>query len=508
MSLGTLPSLADVIERIGVGFAQARYIISGGGVWFADGSELLLISAVTSAVATEWGLGPVQRGSMVTIVYIGVCAGNLLAGPLADRRGRKQLLLWSYLGIFTFSIISSWSLNFTMLCLVRFLVGLSFGLGQPAVNALANEITPAQWRVVVNTLFQTMFPLGEVYSALLIIADDPSMHDLHWRRLLQLGAIPAIFFWTMAFFTLPESPYWLAQSGKYEEAKHVLSMMAHDNGMAGEPVDFEPPGQDDEENLADVGVEEEAFYSHFSKIWTGPLIATTMIMSYSCFNVNLVYYGSLYGFAQILPTLKSGGEHSHTSAGAELLIGAMWEIPGYVIAMIASVYMPRKLVLKTSCFIALMSIILFVFGADGGRGFIPVLSWHIGYYMMKCIISCLFVMDYIYIGEVYPTVVRSTGSSVNIAFGRVGATLSPLLYEYLRHWTGSFEVFFYFQACTTLINLILVEFLPIETYNAALMHSLNDLEKYQDYGATSGQNEILADDGCTISNENDSQNGG
>merc|ERR1719440_2622720 len=158
-----LPTLTDVIERIGLGFAQMRYVVSGGGVWFADGSELLLISAVTSAVATEWHLGPVQRGSMVTIVYIGVCAGNLVAGPLADRRGRKQLLLWSYLGIFVFSIVSSWSMNFTMLCSVRFFVGLSFGLGQPAVNALANEITPAKWRVVVNTLFQTMFPLGEVF---------------------------------------------------------------------------------------------------------------------------------------------------------------------------------------------------------------------------------------------------------------------------------------------------------------------------------------------------------
>merc|ERR1719359_330797 len=182
-----------------------------------------------------------------------------------------------------------------------------------------------------------------------------------------------------------------------------------------------------------------------------------MIMSYACFNVNLVYYGALYAFAQILPTLKTGDSHEHASAGAELLIGACWEVPGYIIAMMASAYMPRKLVLKLSCFLSLLSLLLFVWGADGGRGWLPSVAWHTGYYMIKCVISCLFVMDYIYIGEVYPTVVRSTGSSVNIAVGRVGATISPLLYEFLTHWTGHFDAFFYLLSGTTLINLILVE---------------------------------------------------
>merc|ERR1719316_1695796 len=127
---------------------------------------------------------------MVTIVYIGVLAGNLISGPLADRYGRFHLIQSSYIGIFTFSILSSLMMSYWSLCFWRFFVGFSFGIGQPPWNVLATEITPAKWRVVVNGLSQSLFIVGEIYSCALILADDPTMLTLNWRHLLQLGAIP------------------------------------------------------------------------------------------------------------------------------------------------------------------------------------------------------------------------------------------------------------------------------------------------------------------------------
>merc|ERR1719162_2781097 len=84
------PSIGIIIEQLGFGLAQIRAGLVGGGIWIADGSELLLISSVTRAVSDEWHLGPMQRGFIVTIVYVGVCFGNIASGPLADSCGRRS----------------------------------------------------------------------------------------------------------------------------------------------------------------------------------------------------------------------------------------------------------------------------------------------------------------------------------------------------------------------------------------------------------------------------------
>jgi len=208
-SRSSLPTLPEIVDKIGLGPAQLRFIFTGGGVWFADGSEVLLISAVTSSVAAEWNLDPMERGSMVTIVYIGVLIGNLISGPICDRHGRRQLILASYIGVFAFSMMSSFTMSYWALCFWRLFVGMAFGLGQPPCNVLAAEMTPAKWRVVVNALSQGLFSIGEVYAALLIFLDDPSMQDLNWRRLLQLGAIPAFVFWVIGSAFLQQSPFFL-----------------------------------------------------------------------------------------------------------------------------------------------------------------------------------------------------------------------------------------------------------------------------------------------------------
>merc|ERR1719199_1726418 len=106
MRAASKPSIGEVVDRLGFGAAQARAAFLGGGVWLADGAELLLISSVTAAVADEWGFSALQRGAVVSIVFVGILAGNLFSGPVGDNFGRRQVILWSYTGIFVFSIVS------------------------------------------------------------------------------------------------------------------------------------------------------------------------------------------------------------------------------------------------------------------------------------------------------------------------------------------------------------------------------------------------------------------
>jgi putative MFS transporter len=475
-STRALPSLAEIVEKVGFGWTHLRFILTGGGVWFADGSELLLISAVTSSVAAEWNLNSLQRGSMVTYVYIGVFFGNLVSGPLADRNGRRQLILASYIGIFAFSMVSSFMESFESLCIWRFFVGFSFGIGQPPWNVLAAEVTPAKWRVVVNGFSQSLFALGEVYSSLLILMEDPTMNNLNWRLLLRLGAVPALLFWIAGSFFLLRSPYYLAQSGRHDEAVEVLTIMQRDNCLPTFCVNFADPPRDESED--------EACTDSVQRIGKGPLFATTAIMCYTCFVVNLIYYGCLYAFPNLLPVLTKTTVSS-SSAAIQLLVGAVWEVPGIALACFFGMCMPRKLTLKIYCFISLLSLLLFVNGATGEvKGFLHALAWHVGYYAIKCIVQLGWIISYIYVAEVYPTRVRTTGCSFNIAAGRIGSTISPLVYEKMKDATGSHAGFFYMLTGFIFINLVLIDFLPIETYNAPLADTIDDNTKSVDYGAT------------------------
>lgn len=475
-----LPRIADVIEKIGFGCTHCRFICTGGGVWFADGSELLLISAVTSSVAREWSLDALERGSMVTLVYLGVFLGNLVSGPLGDKYGRRQLILSSYIGIFVFSLVSSFMASYFALCFWRVFVGLSFGLGQPPWNVLATEVTPAKWRVVSNGISQALFSLGEVYSSLLILANDPTMQNLDWRQLLQLGAIPAFLFWVAGSFFLQQSPYYLAQSGRSEEAREVLTIMQRDNCLPNFSVDFSDPPVTIPDESSAAGV-----CSQWQKLTQTSLLTTTLIMAYTCFAVNVVYYGSLYAFPNLLPALlvspSEGVSAKVTSPAFQLMVGAVWELPGIAIACALGSCMPRKPCLKLYGFITVVAILLFVNGATGEQSFLKVVAWHIGYYVIKCSVQTGWVIAYIYITEVYPTSVRTTGCSINIAAGRLGAVISPLVYEKLKEATDSFAPFFYVLASLVFVNMMMINFLPFETFNVALSDNLEDMKT--DYGS-------------------------
>jgi len=473
-----LPTLPEMIEKVGIGATQLRFIFTGGGVWFADGAELLLISAVTSSVAAEWNLDPLQRGSMVTMVYLGVLVGNVISGPVGDKHGRRQLILASYVGIFVFSIISSFMADFGSLCFWRFFVGFSFGLGQPPWNVLASEVTPAKWRIVTNGLSQGLFALGEVFSALLIIGDDPTMENLDWRKLLRLGAIPSFLFWVAATFFLGQSPFFLAQTGQHEEAVAVLGMMQRDNCLPNFSVQFAalPAPREDTDDLG--------IMSQFRKLGTGPFFITTIIMSYTCFTCNFLYYGTMYAFPNLLPILGRHAVHG-ASPGVQLLVGAVWEVPGIALACFFGTCMPRKPVLQLYCFTTGLCVILFVAGSTGGDAGLPTLAWHIGYYGIKCMVQSGWVVAYMYVTEVYPTTVRTTGTSLNFAAGRVAAIISPLVYEKLKEVTGSYVTFFYILAGSLFLNCAVIHFLPIETFNRSLAGDVDEERTPTTYGTGS-----------------------
>jgi len=501
------PTLQEVVEKIGLGPAHLRYCLTGGGVNLADGAELLLITAVTGAVASDWGLGSYQRGLAVTIVFIGVLIGNVICGPMGDRYGRHQLIIASYIGIFIFSLLSSLTGAYYSFCLCRLFVGFSFGIGQPAWFTLCTEVTPRYWRMAMNGCSQTLFVAGEIYSAAIILADDPDLKHLHWRRLLQLGAIPAaLFAFASALFLLP-SPSFLALHGETDSAKDVLEAMKRDNFCdASISTDFQvvPP----------VRVSNREFGYQIKELFGRRFISSTLIVGSTCCGMNLVYYGCLYAFPQILPEVQGGG-----SAGVQLLLGALIEVPGNILGILFGMWLARKPVIKLYLMLMALSLGSFVLGISAASPTWATQGLYlVGYYGIK-INSCIgFVVVYQYVAEIYPTETRASGTAVCTGSGRLGAIMAPLVYEGIQDVLNSNVAFFYLLSIFCIVNCMLIDFLPYETADMLLKDRLthDDLEDDTEaYGAvssyskdttTSGKAEeadisemnLNLDDGCTM----------
>jgi putative MFS transporter len=479
-----MPTVPEVIESLGVGVAQYRTALVAGAIWLADGAELLLISSVAESVAGEWHMSSFQQSAVVSLVFIGVGLGNFLGGPLSDAQGRRVPLLISYACIVVFSILSACSWGFTSLGVIRLLVGISFGVGQPASMTLVNEITPENGRILMNCLIMTMFSFGEIYSGLLLFFDDPNLLNLHWRSLLVLGAIPSFVFGVLAYFFLYQSPLHLACCGQLRETREVLAAIRRENRREHLPVDFRRTSDARQGGAPEEKPVEVSLLQQLAIIVGRQLFGTTMIVGFSCFILNLIFYGCLYAFPQIMTEVDMGG-----APAVNLIVGALWEIVGYVITYFVAVSRDRIPVIKVYLCLTAISLVLFILGAPRAGGADSSWIWTVflyaGYYGIKFFPAIGFIVIYVYANEVYPTAVRASGSAFVLASGRLAAILAPVLYEAVLDATGHFVYCFWGIVALTLTNLLLTFFLTVETAGRTLQDQLEPLgdQKCFEYGA-------------------------
>eukprot|EP00933_Yihiella_yeosuensis_P028222 TRINITY_DN22042_c0_g1_i1.p1 TRINITY_DN22042_c0_g1~~TRINITY_DN22042_c0_g1_i1.p1 ORF type:complete len:503 (+),score=85.85 TRINITY_DN22042_c0_g1_i1:94-1602(+) len=465
-SFSGLPSIADKIDEIGLGLAQVRAAMLGGAVYLADGAELLLIGSVTRSVAKEWDLNAFERGSAVSIVFTGILIGNSCSGPFGDHLGRRLPVVLSYLGVAFWSALSACSQSYVQLSAIRLMVGLSFGIGQPAANTLISEVTPSDWRMVVSGSANCwLFAVGELYSAALIYYDDPSMKNLDWRWLLLMGAMPACILLVTSFFLLKQSPVWLSMKERNEEATEVLKSMASDNGKEDINFDFKPMKKANVSQTSIASCEPpEELFEPLMIIYAPDMIFMTLTVIFTCFTLNTVFFGSLYALPQVLTEVHLG-----MSPAAGLLMGCVWEMPGIALALTLGHFCPRRFCMMLYSGVMCVSMCLFAYGCSNQDvGMVYDVMMQIGYFGLKSVPPIGFTIAYQYAAEVYPAKARTTGNAAALAGGRVGGITSPLIFEWLSAATGSSFTFFYFGALCLAINFVLISMLKVEPFGKKL----------------------------------------
>ncbi|WP_028212409.1 MFS transporter [Paraburkholderia mimosarum] len=173
----------------------------------ADGYDTAAIGFIAPSLVQQWGIARVALGPVMSAALVGLGIGAVLAGPLADRLGRKTVLVLSVAFFGLWSLAAAFAGTVESLTVLRFCTGLGLGAAMPNAVTLMSEYAPTRVRaVVVNTMFcgfSTGLALGGFASAWLI-------PHFGWQSVLVAGGIGPIVLTVLLILLLPESVQFMA----------------------------------------------------------------------------------------------------------------------------------------------------------------------------------------------------------------------------------------------------------------------------------------------------------
>ncbi|MFL0253011.1 sugar porter family MFS transporter [Clostridium neuense] len=193
------------------------------------GYDTGVISGAILFIQKQMHLDSWQQGWVVSAVLLGAVLGAAIIGPMSDKYGRKKLILLASVIFLVGALGSAFSPEIWTLILSRIVLGMAVGASSALIPTYLAELSPAEKRGSMSSLFQLMVMSG----ILLAYITNYTFSGFYtgWRWMLGFAAIPAAILF-LGGLVLPESPRFLVKVGQSDEAREVLSQMNKHNESA------------------------------------------------------------------------------------------------------------------------------------------------------------------------------------------------------------------------------------------------------------------------------------
>ena len=271
--------------------AGLRFVLFATGVTaiggFLFGYDTAVINGANSYLKAHLGLNPTQEGMAGASAILGCIPGAMFAGFLSDRFGRRKLLFLCAMLYAASGLLSAIPRTFDQFLAARFISGLGIGASSMICPVYIAEISPEKWRGRLGTLFQLGIVTGiflTLFANKLIqgLGDEAWNTAFGWRWMLGMEVVPALLF-MLLLLAVPESPRWLSQKGRQDEAREILEKVGGAEHAAVE--------------LAAIREAASLEAGQFSELLTGafsrPLLIAVVLMACSQFcGINAIMYYS------------------------------------------------------------------------------------------------------------------------------------------------------------------------------------------------------------------------
>lgn len=341
-----------------------------------EGVDLQSTGLAAPRMAREFHLAVAQMGWAFSIGAFGLLPGAAIGGRLADRLGRKRVLMWSValFGIFSLATAQVWDLN--SLLGARFLTGLGLGAAMPNLIALCSEAArPDQRNTAVGAMYCGM-PFGAALAAVVGIL---SPGDAGWRHIFYVGGFGPLL-------VLPLLALFLRESAQFVAAR------------------------------ATKGARRDASASVTRALWQEGRAGTTIALWISYLGTLIV----LYFLINWLPSLVLTRGLTRVQSS---VVQMMFNIGGGIGAIVIAGMMDRMGRRRTvaGMYVGIVVALGALLSANGGTS----MAW-------GGLLAGLFLVGgqsvlYALASSLYPTEVRGTGVGAAVAVGRLGSILGPLI---------------------------------------------------------------------------------
>jgi MFS transporter, AAHS family, 4-hydroxybenzoate transporter len=370
-------------------------------VIFLDGIDMQVIGIGAPLITRELGIAKSLFGWAISAGMAGAMTGALIGGVLADKLGRKSVLLCATIFFGCATVATATANDFPTLLCLRFLTGIGLGGAVPSCLSLASEYAPSSRRASVVSLLWAAFPLGGALGALL---NSYIVGALGWRPLFVVWGVAPVLVAALHSVTLPESVWFLLRKGG-REARVAAILNRIEPGAVERNAQFLTP----ETTIRQPTSPAELF---------GPKLRIT---TWSLAALAFIVLGLLTVGATWTPTLLT--PYGYTPAAGALVV-AFNGLGSFCGTLSAGFLLERWGIARV-----LLPALLGAAGAFLGLGFatflfeaMAIASFCAGLTLGVASSSILALA-----ALTYPTVIRSSGTGFAMGMGRFGAVVLPLL---------------------------------------------------------------------------------
>ncbi|WP_199261354.1 MFS transporter [Paracoccus binzhouensis] len=363
-----------------------------------DGMDIVIMSYIAPVLKAEWALGPEALGTVFSASLAGMAVGGLFIAPLADRFGRRPLII-ALLGVITATmLLSSRAQDITQLVVLRAIIGASVGAFLASVTTMAADFAPRGQQGMVVAAAISGYALGAVVTGLVVAHHLP---EQGWRMMLTGAGCISLAALPLVVLVMPESIDFL----KRTQPRDALARLNRLLSRLGEPALAALPSRVETRRASVAAVFAEGRLAGTLCLWLGIVMGfmsfyflvswiTQLSVQSGLAVENAIYAGALFNFGGFSGTFVIGA------------LGARYGLQRVTcIAMLCGAAVVAAFgYLSVSLGVTLVLAYLAGFTTNGG-----------------------FNAFYALAAALYPAEIRSTGIGWAMGIGRIGAVIGPML---------------------------------------------------------------------------------
>jgi SP family arabinose:H+ symporter-like MFS transporter len=414
-------------------FASAVAAIGG----FLFGYDTAVINGANTFLQAHFGLDPNRDAMLIGLAtasaIIGCIPGAMSAGFISDKFGRRRVLFFCAILYALSGLLSAIPQNFVQFIAARVLSGIAIGISSTICPVYIAEIAPPQWRGRLGSLFQLGIVTG-IFVTLFINgwiqrpADAAWNTAYGWRWMLAAEALPAFVFLAL-LFPIPESPRWLIQAGRTDEARAILDRVGGTSYAANEIVAVKQV----------LAQEEGSFGELFSPRYRLPLLIAFVLMVGSQFSgINAIMYYSTEIF-------KNATGNADAAFASSVWIGLVNLVATFIaIGLVDKAGRKPLLLIGNAIQVVALAIVGFIYAHNPHS---PALLWFVILYTAAFAMA-MGPLPWIICSEIFPAKLRGRAMSAATFCIWGACLLVAQTFPYLLKHIGSSRTFWIYGACS------------------------------------------------------------